>query len=120
MPDSILPETEGEHLRTSPTYPLSPKAPEQTPDQAEAPRSTEGTVEIMDMLKTMKKQMEERELQWERQQKIREEFMEATARRKEQIWEENWRLREEEHKQELKRQEEKMMDNTDMHASLLQ
>ena len=64
----------------------------------------------MDMLKTMKKQMEERELQWERQQKIREEFVEATARRKEQIWEENWRLREEEHKEELKRQEKKMMD----------
>ena len=72
VPDRILPETEVEHLRTSPTYPLSPKAPEQTPDQEEAPKSTEGTAEIVDMLKTMKKKMEERELQWERQQKIRE------------------------------------------------
>ena len=57
----------------------------------------------------MKREMEERELQWERQQMIKEEFMEATARRKEQIWEENWRIREEEHKEELKKQEENMM-----------
>ena len=63
----------------------------------------------MEMLKTMKKEMEERELQWERQQRIKEEFMEAIARRKEQIWEGNWRIREEEHKEELKKQEEKMM-----------
>ena len=51
------------------------------------------------MLKTMKKEMEERELKWEQQQRIRKEFLEATARRKEQIWEENWRIREEEHKE---------------------
>ena len=60
------------------------------------------------MLKTMKKEMGERELKWEQQQRIREEFVEATARRKEQIWEENWRIGEE-HKEKLKRQEEKMM-----------
>ena len=41
------------------------------------------------MLKTMKKEMEERELKWEQQQRIKEEFVEATARRKKQIWEEN-------------------------------
>ena len=57
----------------------------------------------------MKKEMEERELKWERLQRIKEEFMEATTIRKEQIWEENWRIREEEHKEELKKQEEKMM-----------
>ena len=61
------------------------------------------------MLKTMKMEMEERELKWERRQRIKEEFMEATAIRKEKIWEENWRIREEEHKEELKKQEEKMM-----------
>ena len=43
----------------------------------------------MEMLRAMKKEMEERELKWERQQRIIEEFMEATAKRKEQIWEEN-------------------------------
>ena len=63
----------------------------------------------MEMLKTMKKEMKERELKWERQQRIGEEFMEATAKRKEQIWEENWRIKEEEHKEELMKQEEKMM-----------
>ena len=82
---------------------------EQVPVQAEASRSREGNAGIMEMLKTMKKEMKERELKWERQQRIKEEFMEATARRNEQIWEENWRIREEEHKEELKKQEQKMM-----------
>ena len=63
----------------------------------------------MEMLRAMKKEMEERELKLERQQWIKEEFMEATARRKEQILEENWRIREEKHKEELKKQEDKMM-----------
>ena len=58
----------------------------------------------MEMLKTMKKEMEERELKWEKQQRIREEFVKATSRRNEQLWEENWRIREEEHKEELKKQ----------------
>ena len=49
----------------------------------------------MEMLRAMKREMEERELKWERRQQIKEEFMEAAARRKEQIWEENWRIREE-------------------------
>ena len=109
MPDNILPEAEEEPLRISQTYPLSTEVQEQVPVQAETSRSIEGNAEIMEMLKTMKKEMEERELKWEQQQRIREEFVEAIARRKEQIWEENWRIREEEHKEELKRQEEKMM-----------
>ena len=80
------------------------------PAQAEGSRSREGNNEIMEMLRAMKMEMEERELKWERQQQIKEEFKEAAARRKEQIWEENWRMREEEHKEELKKQEEKMME----------
>ena len=55
-------------------------------------------------------EMEKREMKWERQQHIKEEFMEAAARRKGQIWEENWRIREKEHKEELKKQEEKIME----------
>ena len=53
-----------------------------------------------------------------KKQQIKEEFMEATIRRKEQIWEESWRIREEEHKEELKEQEEKIMEriNTNMQA----
>ena len=34
VPDSILPEAEEEHFRTSPTYPLSPEVQEQIPVQA--------------------------------------------------------------------------------------
>ena len=109
MPDSILPEAEEEPLRISPTYPSSPEVREQVPVRAETSRSIEGNAKLMEMLKTMKKEMEERELKWEQQQRIIDEFVEATARMKEQIWEENWRIREEEHKEELKRQEEKMM-----------
>ena len=44
----------------------------------------------------MKREMEEREQNWERQQQIREDFLEAAARKKEQMWEQNWKLREEE------------------------
>ena len=83
MADSILPEAEEEPLRISPTYPSSPEIREQVPVQAETSRSRAGNAEIMEMLKTMKKEMEERELKWEQQQRIREEFVEATARRKE-------------------------------------
>ena len=53
----------------------------------------------MEMLKSMKREMEEREQKWERQQQIREEFLEAAARRKDQMWEQNWKLREEEWKE---------------------
>ena len=109
IPDNIIPEAEEEPLRISPTYPLPQEVQQQVPVQAKTSRSIAGNAEIMEMLKTMKKEMEERELKWEQQQWIREEFVEATTRRKEQIWEENWRIREEEHKEELKRQEEKMM-----------
>ena len=55
----------------------------------------------MEMLISMKREMEEREQKWERQQQIREDFLEAVARKKEQMWEQNWKLREEEWKEEL-------------------
>ena len=101
---------EEEPLRVSPTYPSFPEVQEQEPTQGEGSRSRQGNTEIMEMLREMKREMEEREVKWKRQQQIKEEFMEAAARRKEKIWEENWRIREEEHKEELKKQEEKMMD----------
>ena len=65
MPDNILPEEEEEPLRISPTYPLSLEVQEKVPVQAETFRSIERNAEIMEMLKTMKKEMEERELKWE-------------------------------------------------------
>ena len=110
VPDNILPKAEEEPLRVRPTYPLFPEVQEQVPAKAEGSRSREENNEIMEMIRAMKREMEERELKWERQQRIKEEFMEAAAKRKEQIWEENWRIREEEHKEELKKQEEKMIE----------
>ena len=111
VPDNIFPEEEEEEpFRVSPTHPSFPEVQEQVPAQEEGSRSREGNTEIVEMLRAMKREMEERELKWERQQQIKEEFMEAAARRKEQIWEENWRIREEEHKEELKKEEEKMME----------
>ena len=90
MPHSILPEAEEEEpFRVSPTHPSFLEVQEQFHAQAEGSRSREGNTAIMEMLRTMKREMEERELKWERQQQIKEEFMEAIARRKEQIWEEN-------------------------------
>ena len=45
MPDNILPESEEEPLRISPTYPLSSEVQEQVPNQAETSRSIEGNAE---------------------------------------------------------------------------
>ena len=90
VPDNIFSEAEEEEpFRVSPTHPSFPEVQEQVPAQAEGSRSREGNNEIMEILRAMKREMEERELKWERKQQIKEEFMEAAARRKEQIWEEN-------------------------------
>ena len=50
----------------------------------------------MEMLRPMKREMEKRQKEWERQQQIREDFLEAAARKKEQMWEQNWKHRKEE------------------------
>ena len=67
MPDNTFPEAEEEEpFRVSPTHPSFPKVQEQLPTQAEGSRSREGNTEIMEMLRAMKREMEERELKWER------------------------------------------------------
>ena len=68
VPDNILPEAEEkEPLKVSLTYPSFPEVREQVLAQAEGSRSREGNTEIMEMLKEMKREMEKRELKWERQ-----------------------------------------------------
>ena len=57
--------------------------------QAEGSRSREDNIEIMEMLRSMKREMEKRGQKWERQQHIREYFLETVARKKEQMWEQN-------------------------------
>ena len=67
--DNIFPEAEEEEpFRVSPTHPSFQEVQEQVPAQAEGSRSREGNTEIMEMLRAMKREMEERELKWERQQ----------------------------------------------------
>ena len=91
MPDNTFSEAEEEEepFRVSPTHPSFPEVQEQLHAQAEGSRSRKGNTKIMKLLRTMKREMEERELKWERQQHIKEEFMEAAARRNEHIREEN-------------------------------
>ena len=75
------------HSRRSPLSHSPPDVRETFSEPAECFRSNLGNAEIMDMLVSMKKEMEEREKRWEQQQKIRDEFLEADFRRREQQWE---------------------------------
>ena len=56
-------------------------------EQAESSKTNEVSAEIMEIFKSMKKDMEEREKKCEKGQQIREEFQEAEFRSKEQRWE---------------------------------
>ena len=56
-------------------------------EPTECSRRNEGNAEIMNMLVSIKKEMEEREKRWEQQQRIREEFLEAEFRKRKQRWE---------------------------------
>ena len=97
IPEQIPPiEEEEMHFRMSPLSHYYPDTTMNFLEQAESSRRGEGNTEIMEMLKTMKKDMEEREHKWEKQQQFREEFLEADFRRKEQLFEQNLRQREEE------------------------
>ena len=71
-----------------------PEVQEHLLEQVEGSRRREENAEIIEILISMKKDMEEREQKWERQQQIREKILEAEARRKEHMWEQNWRQRE--------------------------
>ena len=70
------------HFRMSPLSHSYPDMTENFPKQEESSRRGEGNTEIMEMLRTMKKDMEEREHKWEKQQQLREEVLEAEFRRK--------------------------------------
>ena len=63
VPDNTLLEIEEEEpFRVSPTHPSFPEVHEQFPAQAEGSRSREGNTKIMEMLRAIKREMEEREL----------------------------------------------------------
>ena len=111
VPEQIpLAEEEEMPFRMSP---LSHPGPELREDFLELPESSRkdaGNIEIMDMvrlikMRSIKKEMKEREDKWEKHQQIKEEFLEVEFRRKEQLFEHNLRQREEEWKEEMKKKE---------------
>ena len=85
--ESQLPVEEEMHNRRSPLIPSPPDVREPFFEPLECSRNNQGNNEIMEMFVSMKAEMEEREKRWERQQRIREEFLEAGFRRREQRWE---------------------------------
>ena len=67
VPEDIHPVVAEEaHFRMSPFSHSYPEVQEQLPLQAEGSRSREDNIEIMEMLRSMNKDMEEREQKWER------------------------------------------------------
>ena len=62
------------HFRMSPLSHSYPKVQEHLPEKAEGSRRREENAENIEMPRSMKKDMEEREHKWERQQQIRENF----------------------------------------------
>ena len=76
-------------------------------EPGESSRGAQGNNQIMEMLSSIQKRMEEREREWSLQQKFREEVYEAELKRKDQLWEEEMNRREEQMKEILELQEEK-------------
>ena len=87
---------------------------------AESSRKDARNNEIMKILRLIKKYMKEREQKWEKQQQIREEFLEVEFRRKEQLLEQTMRQREEEWREEMKRRERNGRKDEGQFGSLLQ
>ena len=82
-------------------------------EPVECSRGNERNAEIVNMLVSIKKEMEEREKRWEQQQRIREEFLEAEFRIREQKWEQLLKQRDEEWKEEMERGERALMQKLD-------
>ena len=91
------------------TTPLATSPPIRNRDFREPGVSSRGAHEndqIMEMLLSIQKNMEEREKKWSLQQKFREEVYEAELRRRDQQWEDELNRREEVYEAELKRKEQ--------------
>ena len=92
------------------TTPLASSPPMRNMDFREPRESSRGAQEnnqIMEMLISMQKSMEEREEKWSTQQKFREDVYEAELKRRDQQWEEELNRKEEAYEAELKRKEQK-------------
>ena len=75
-------------------------------EPGESSRGAQGNNQIMEMLSSIQKSMEEREGKWSLQQKFREEVYEADLKRRDQQWEEELNRREEVYEAELKRRDQ--------------
>ena len=92
------------------TTPLASSPPMRNMDFREPGESSRGAQEnnqIMEMLISMQKSMEERENKWSLQQQFREEVYEAELRRRDKQWEEEMNIKEEMYEAELNRKEHK-------------
>ena len=92
------------------TTPPASSPPMRNRDFKEPEESSRGAQEnnqIMEMLISMQKSMEEREKKWSLQQQFREEVYEAELRRRDKQWEEEMNRNEEMYEAELKRKEQK-------------
>ena len=92
------------------TTPLASSPPMRNRDFREPGESSRGAQEnnqIMEMLLSMQKSMEEREEKWSTRQKFREDVYEAELKKRDQQWEEELNRKEEVYEAELKRKEHK-------------
>ena len=113
-----IPPVEEEEMsfRMSPLSHSSPEVREDFPELAESSRKDARNIKIMEMLRSIKEDIKEREQKWEKHQRIREEFLEAEFKRKEQLLEQTLRQREEEWKEEMKKRDKELGEK--MKASL--
>ena len=89
--------------------PLASSSPIKNRDFREPGESSRGAQEnnqIMEMLSSIQKSMEEREEKWSLQQKFRKEVYEAELKRRDQQWEEELNRREKVYEAELKRRDQ--------------
>ena len=75
-------------------------------EPGESSRGAQGNNQIMEMLSSIQKSMEERERKWSLQQKFRAEVYEAELKRRDQQWEEELNRREKVYEAELKRKDQ--------------
>ena len=99
--------------RISPIFQSPPHVREDFSEPAEYSKSNTGHKEFMEMLVSIKKEIEEREKKWEQQQRIREEFMDSNFRRREQRWEQLLKHTEDEWNEEIERRERVLMQRLD-------
>ena len=79
-----IPSAEEEEMpfKMSPLSHSGPELREDFLELGESSRKDAGNIEIMEMLRSIKKEMKEREDKWEKHQQIKEEFLEDEFKRK--------------------------------------